>query len=168
MSVQEVDYLAISDRIILMITTDTKIFNESGTDNKILNVFFGIPTNENWARPRKPYICVSFGEPLEVEDEFFSVVGVGKKSPSNKHLLQYFITLVTREHNHVTSMKRLAEFQKLLKEIFKNNPKLTKPSNSTDPKCIRTKSTVTNRLFRNKGEPLSGFTLILRCEILTN
>ncbi|MCH7561182.1 MAG: hypothetical protein IIC67_07440 [Thaumarchaeota archaeon] len=166
MAVSTYDSKVIIDRIIANLKLDTDIFDADGKDEKISTILFGDPPGQKWLAQDRPYIAVAPGEPFELSDEPVFVAKQGEESPKSRITLQFFITCVVDGSLIEDTLATDLAFRKLLKEFFKNNPKMKK-TDGTDPLFHKSRTTITPKFIRNKSDIVSAFTVILQAELMS-
>jgi len=154
----------IINRIITNLKADTAIYDKDGKDGKIPTILFGDPPGQKWLVQERPYIAVTPGEPFELSDEPLYVSKLGEESPKTNITLQFFITCVFEASIQSAALANDLSFRHLLKQFFKNNPKMKKTDN-TEPLFHRSRTTITPKFIRNKFDVVSAFTVILQADI---
>ncbi|MBL4817989.1 MAG: hypothetical protein JKY15_01980 [Deltaproteobacteria bacterium] len=166
MAVTTYDSAVIINRIISNLKLNTSIYNKKGEDDKIPTILFGDPPQQNWIAIARPYITVTPGEPFEISDEPLYVSKLGEESPKSKITLQFFITCVVNGTTPEDALKKDLILRKLLKEFFKNNPKM-KDSAGNNRLFKRSRTTITAKIVRNAMDVVSAFTVVLQAEIMS-
>ena len=165
MAVTVYDPAKIINRIIDNLKLDTAIYDAKGADDKIRNILFGDPPGQKWLVQERPYIAVAPGEPFELLDESTYVAKQGEQSPRTIITLQFFITCAVDGDTQEKALAKDLPFRILLKQFFKNNPKMSKAADDSDPLFHRSKTIITPKFVRSKFDTTSLFTVILQADI---
>jgi len=131
--VTEVDHQAIKVRIKEILQANAGLYDSTGREGKLVDVFVGRPYMNNLQAHPTPYAFIANDDNLE-EQEASGVVE-GNVTTATRHTCHYIIVIVDIAQDGREVEKKLDNLQKLLLQVLKAKFELRKPVGGTDPKC---------------------------------
>lgn len=163
--VTEPDLKVIKDRIVEIIRA--AMFSETGEDGDgFVTIQKGLPDNNHFLDIAKPACFVTNAPTLEIDSPFGPVqdnAGVITEGAS-RHDYTFAIQIFDQGTDAEEIDDNLDALHKKLKETLKENFKLTKPSDNTDPLVIQSLfTTTTNYSAAQDGKVVDGRIFLFTC-----
>ena len=164
--VTEVDHQAIKIRIKGILQANGDLYDSTGREGKLVDIFVGRPYSNNIQAHPTPYAFIANDDNLE-EQEASGVVE-GNVTTATKHTCHYIIVIVDIAQDGREVEKKLDNLQKLLLQVLKAKFELRKPVGSTDPLCNYSFPERV-RVFNasDDGKPLQGREIFFRVDVVT-
>ena len=157
--VTEIDYKAIQDRIVAILKTDARLWDNKGAESGLIQVFYsGTPQNERHAK----YACVFFQSDLD--DATGSTVN--NSISSSKHKMLFFLDVVAnrKQDRQLIKDNDVLIYVKTIKEDLKSNYKLRDPADLNNSSTELVQSCHPHFTFMYRGRlpiPHSGVNGVL-------
>ena len=162
--VTEPDLKIIKDRIVEIISE--AMFDKTGEDGGFVTIQKGLPDNNHFLDIPKPACFVANAPNLEVDSPFGPVQdnnGVQTEGAS-KHDYTFQIQIFDQGEDAEEIDNNLDALHKTLKQTLKNNFKLTKPKDNSDPLVVESLfTTTTNYSATQDGKIVDGRIFLFTC-----
>jgi hypothetical protein len=164
--VTEVDHHAVKTRIKDILIADAALYDSTGKQGKLVDIFVGRPYNNSMTAHPNPFCFITNDDNLE-EAEPNGAVQSNIVS-ATKHTCHYIIVIVDIAQDGREVEKKLDSLQKLVLQTLKSKFELRKPTDSTDPMCNYSFPDRV-RVFNSNddGKPLQGRLIHFKVEITT-
>lgn len=165
--VTEVDHNAVKNRIKDILKADATLYDSTGRQGKLVDIFVGRPYNNSLTAHPNPFCFIANDDNLEESEP--SGQAVSNTIKATTHVCHYIIVIVDIAQDGREVEKKLDDLQKLLLQTLKAKFELRKPTDSTDPMCNYSFPDRI-RVFNSNddGKPLQGRLIHFRVEITTS
>lgn len=154
------DHTANIERIIEILKADTSIYSTENPTGKLRKIFFA-ETDYNLEDDSTPYAYVRISDRYQYTRE-----SVGsEKTDFLQSLVEYQIVVVLQKKDAAATQKQIHKFTDLIIAAIKANPKLKKPSDSSDPKAIRANVADIRRLESQRGMEKDGAIITIQLQL---
>lgn len=164
--VTEVDHHVIKTRIKDIIKADATVYDSTGRQGKLVDVFVGRPYNNSLTAHPNPFLFITNADNLE-EAEAQGVVE-SNVVKATRHQCHYLLVIVDVAQDGREVEKNLDALQKLVLQSLKAKFELRKPVGGTDPLCNYSFPERV-RVFNasDDGKPLQGREIFFRVDVVT-
>tara|TARA_R110002020_G_scaffold173341_1_gene364214 strand:+ start:1482 stop:1982 length:501 start_codon:yes stop_codon:yes gene_type:complete len=164
--VTEVDHHVIKTRIKEIIQADSNVYDSTGRQGKLVDVFVGRPYNNSLTAHPNPFLFITNADNLE-EAEAQGVVQ-NNIIKATLHRCHYILVIVDIAQDGREVEKSLDNLQKLVLQSIKTKFELRKPTDSSDPLCNYSFPERV-RVFNagDDGKPIQGREIHFRVDVVT-
>lgn len=155
-----VDHTAIIERIIEIFKNNKTIYDSDNPKDKLRKIIFAESENGH-KDDSTPYAWVTIPDRFQFTKEQYGT----NQTDFSQNQVEYHIVIISQKRAITQTLQELFYFADLLVRELKANPKLTKPSDGTDPKVIRTNVISVNRYEPKLGQNLSALRIILGAQV---
>lgn len=162
--VTEPDLFIIKTRIVDIITHE--MFSKTGEGDGFVTIKKGLPNNNHFLDIPKPACFVANAPNLEVDRPFgpVQIKGITQTDGASQHDFAFAIQIFDQGDDAEEIDNNLDKLHKKLKEVLKDNFKLTKPGTAEDPLVTQSLfTTTTNYSAEQDGKFVDGRIFLFTC-----